>query len=682
MDEFSGRVLAVGVPDDARAAVEKVDAVTAVEEVDVAAVTEWDVTLDRPACVLTGHDSPGLDAATITGAVVEQTRSVPVVVYATTEDDSLAADVVAAGAEGYVPRRRGTGELRSVVADAIESGRDRARLARDRSILDGILEQAPLEISAKDTDARHVRSTKTVGEGTATGQTQSEWGDRDRAVVIEQQDREFLDSRERIVDRLVEYESGDHKLDPHDSGWLSVWRYPWYENGELRGLIGFTQDITGEEQTRRELTEKNELLEQFASVVTHDLRNPLNAAMGSLELLDDPEDSQQVELQSRIERSLDRMEEIIADLVRLTRDSDGGASLSSVELATVARKAWETVQTGTATLRVDADDEHIVADEGQLQQVFENLFRNAVEHGSTTPRSQAPDDAVEHGGADSDREASGDEGLTVTVTLRDDGFTVSDDGVGLPDDVVERLNAREFNQGGLGLNIVQTITDRHDWQLAVGESDSGGAEFRFDSCRIIRHPHLRAAVRERVDLTDQRAIGSAAGGSAHRDGNSWIVEGRGRNFWRDINEWYFVDAPVTGDAELVARVDGFESTRIHAKAGLVVTGRRDEESPHSFVGLTGGKGSEVLWQLEPGAGTQSQMAMDDASPPCWYRIRRIGDVVNVASSTDGQRWQSLGEQVLALDDEAFYGLAVTSHEKDVTATARFEDVSLDRVTWE
>jgi signal transduction histidine kinase len=129
--------------------------------------------------------------------------------------------------------------------------------------------------------------------------------------------------------------------------------------------------------------------------------------------------------------------------------------------------------------------------------VFENLFRNAVEHGSTSPRSQAPEDCVEHGSTSNrtksgDSEASetpretgdaGDSVVTVTVGSTDSGFYVADDGPGIPEsmreDVFETGYTTSADGTGFGLDIVRTIAAAHGWRVAAVEGAAGGARFEF-----------------------------------------------------------------------------------------------------------------------------------------------------------------------------------------------------------
>ena len=137
-------------------------------------------------------------------------------------------------------------------------------------------------------------------------------------------------------------------------------------------------------RSEQELKRQNERLEEFASIVAHDLRNPLNVARGELTLLDSPASTERVE---SIDASLDRMEALIEDVLSLARQGQVVGDTTAVNLAAVARQAWANVETGPATLELAGEGVDVVADEFRLQELFENLFRNAVEHGTTDPDS-------------------------------------------------------------------------------------------------------------------------------------------------------------------------------------------------------------------------------------------------------------------------------------------------------
>ncbi|MFB6184870.1 MAG: sensor histidine kinase [Haloarculaceae archaeon] len=223
-----------------------------------------------------------------------------------------------------------------------------------------------------------------------------------------------------------------------------------------------------------ELKRNNERLEEFASVVSHDLRNPLQVADGRLALIEETGDLDHL---ADVQDALDRMETIIEDVLSLARTGEDTADPESVTVESVATAAWETVATEDAVLAVE--EGRIVADPDLLQQVFENLFRNSVEHGSTSNRTTS-DNAGEHGST-SNRTTSDNAGehtgpaVHVRVGTLPDGFYVEDDGPGIPEDeredVLETGYTTDREGTGFGLAIVTRIAKAHDWDVAVTDSE-------------------------------------------------------------------------------------------------------------------------------------------------------------------------------------------------------------------
>jgi PAS domain S-box-containing protein len=219
-------------------------------------------------------------------------------------------------------------------------------------------------------------------------------------------------------------------------------------------FMGAARDITERKRREEELQRTNERLEQFASVVSHDLKNPLAVAEGSLEAA--RETGADVHFENATD-ALSRMAALITDVLALAREGSAVVDPDSVFLSAVATGAWANVEADDATFSV-AEDVRVRADEGRLQRLLENCFRNAIEHGST----------------------AGD-GVSVTVgALPDDrGFYVADDGPGIPtqerESVFESGVTTSDRGTGFGLAIVAEIADAHDWRVAAVESDDGGA---------------------------------------------------------------------------------------------------------------------------------------------------------------------------------------------------------------
>ena len=216
-------------------------------------------------------------------------------------------------------------------------------------------------------------------------------------------------------------------------------------------------------------------IDRLASVISHDLRNPLDVANAHLR---EARETGNEEHFDQLKASHDRMERIIRDVLTLARGERALDLTPDVDLGSVAAAAWETVDTEAATLTTPAPLPTLDADPDRLTRLFENLFRNSVEHGSADRHIRA-DDSTDQARSDTD------EPIEVRVGPVDGGFYVADDGVGIPGEERDRV----FDPGytteptsagtGLGLTIVEEITEAHDWTVSLTDSAAGGARFEF-----------------------------------------------------------------------------------------------------------------------------------------------------------------------------------------------------------
>ncbi|WP_276274248.1 PAS domain S-box protein [Haloarcula litorea] len=220
-------------------------------------------------------------------------------------------------------------------------------------------------------------------------------------------------------------------------------------------FVAMDRDISDQKRRERELVQQNERLDRFTSVVSHDLRNPLQVAEGRLELLREDCDSDHID---DIDHALDRMDSLIEDLLTLAQTGEEAMTLESIQLSNLVETIWETVSATDAILRVETE-RTVEADRDQLRQLLTNLLRNSVEHG----------------------------GPAVTVTVGDtaNGFYVADDGAGLPEaageDVFDAGYTTADNGTGFGLSIVEEVASRHGWTVTASNGACGGARFEIST---------------------------------------------------------------------------------------------------------------------------------------------------------------------------------------------------------
>jgi len=237
------------------------------------------------------------------------------------------------------------------------------------------------------------------------------------------------------------------------------------DNGGRAGQLIVARDITVQNERRRQLERQNERLDQFASVVSHDLRNPLTVASGRLELLREDPSEEHIDA---IEDTVERMETMVEDLRTIATAGQTVEATGPVALAQSAREAWGYAQTGDCTVDVAVDDAVTVqADRDRLLHIFENVYRNAADHN---------DDAVTvRVGLLS--------GSPVTDGGHRTGFFIEDDGDGIPaadrDAVFEQGYTTAGDGTGVGLAIARDMAENHGWDIRVTDGEDGGARFEI-----------------------------------------------------------------------------------------------------------------------------------------------------------------------------------------------------------
>jgi PAS domain S-box-containing protein len=251
-------------------------------------------------------------------------------------------------------------------------------------------------------------------------------------------------------------------------------------NGCVVGSSKVVRDITQqkriEEQLRKvvvELERSNLELEQFASVASHDLQEPLRMVSSYTQLLElEYKDKLDDEAREYIAYAVDgarRMQRLINDLLEFSRVGTRGRRLEPVDanavLGTVRANLSVAIEDGGA-LVTNEELPTVMADSTQLGQLLQNLIANAIKfHGGQSPRVHIA------------ASARGAEWV----------FTVKDNGIGIEPQYFERIFAifqrlhvtAEYPGTGIGLAVCKRIAERHGGRIWVESDPGNGTTFSF-----------------------------------------------------------------------------------------------------------------------------------------------------------------------------------------------------------
>lgn len=418
--------------------------------------------------------------ADLLAAVRERDADVPFVLY---DETTVATAAVSAGVTQYVPAGVSLEVLADRTLNAVERVRSRGRLERTRETYRSLLDAAPVPVWVQGLEI-----IKYANESAA-----EMYGVEDPKALVGKSALEMVPEEDQsdVVAANREMIANSGSATALEGPFLRASgeeRYGLFAGAciTFRGeeaIVVIARDITDRREREESLRERNERLEEFASVLSHDLRNPLAvAAAGAREArrqvrtaraardaaadrpIDqgadggpDSDSGSDLDSDSGLETAVDllgsvidaheRMDDITDRLLRLARTGRTVEDPVEVSLEAASRRAWSGVETGAADLIVESD-RRLLADPGRFTELLENLFANAYQHGGATE---------------------------VRVGATPTGFSVSDDGRGVSETVRDR--AFEFGyttegQGtGFGLAIVQRIATAHDWSVAFEDPD-------------------------------------------------------------------------------------------------------------------------------------------------------------------------------------------------------------------
>jgi PAS domain S-box-containing protein len=404
-------------------------------------------------CVVSDYEMPEMDGLEMLNEVRSEWEELPFILLTGRGDEEVASEAIAAGVADYL--------LKLEVIEDEQYGRLANRIAnvvsqhRAQKKYELLFDNSP-DIIAQVTDA---------GEIVTANPALAEFAGLDRDELVgETLTSLFGEEGASITETGTEVvATGEHVKTQTEIDGTHLHNHfvPVQIQGEPDSFQLLSRDVTEQIHRQEELERQNTRLEEFATVVSHDMRNPLHVAKSTIDLVsedveaDDPVDP---ELVARVGRSLERMETLIDDVLTLARQGQTVDNPDGADLRELAKETWGLIGTNEATLEV-ASSKSIHADSSRLKDILSNLFVNAVDHN--------------------------DESVTVTVGVVDEhgvkGFYVADDGSGIDnEDAAEIFDlgyTTEQRGTGMGLTIVKRIAEAHGWDIQITDNSDG---LRFD----------------------------------------------------------------------------------------------------------------------------------------------------------------------------------------------------------
>ncbi|HWH70089.1 MAG TPA: hypothetical protein VNT26_11940 [Candidatus Sulfotelmatobacter sp.] len=179
-------------------------------------------------------------------------------------------------------------------------------------------------------------------------------------------------------------------------------------------------------------------------------------------------------------------------------------------------------------------------------------------------------------------------------------------------------------------------------------------------------------------------------GSTRQVEGGWDLSASGADIWGKADQFHFICKQVAGDFDIAVRVESFTPAHLYSKAGLMIRETLSADSPHfmflvfaqdaprnnnlgaceaQFRSVAGGDCQAIYPAVRPPAPPEFPAAY----PNSWLRVERRGNRFSAFASTDGKTWRTYGVQTLALASTVYVGPALTSHESQVAASARFRN---------
>jgi regulation of enolase protein 1 (concanavalin A-like superfamily) len=175
--------------------------------------------------------------------------------------------------------------------------------------------------------------------------------------------------------------------------------------------------------------------------------------------------------------------------------------------------------------------------------------------------------------------------------------------------------------------------------------------------------------------TDIGAVG-AAGDTTFSNG-VFTVTGAGADVWGTADALQYAYRSVTGDFTIVARVSSIQGVNAWTKAGVMIRNSVSASAAQAYQLVAYSSSKGVPFQRRKADGDISYSTSGSQSTaPRWVKLVRAGNTITGYESADGVNWTLVGSDTFTLTDTVLVGLGVSSHVTGTTASATFDNLSI------
>jgi hypothetical protein len=233
----------------------------------------------------------------------------------------------------------------------------------------------------------------------------------------------------------------------------------------------------------------------------------------------------------------------------------------------------------------------------------------------------------------------------------------------------------------------------HDADLLLGEHYvetkivHGGKQsmpYYFDNSGTVNYSEAQRTFSPGQDWTREgvetlslwfRGFPAYVGSFVEAPAGTYTMIASGTDIWSSADEFHFAYKEATGAVAVIAKVESVENMDLWAKAGVMIRDTLEPDSVNAAMLVTPGNGVRFQYRNTTGGITDRKFE-EGVTAPLWVKLERtVGGLLRAFYSADGSAWTQVGMGAITMKMPVYMGLALTSHEADLTCEAKFSNVS-------